>query len=237
MPFTVCQSRVCISPLKHPDYASCCLSRVDQWCCRVGALFPLQTHFASRMKYSSYLWVLEFFLFVCFLPFPVGLHFFLSRYPNLTLLLRLWLWPSDWASYPGSNLFVKHHQEDLPKTELSSQHSNNCWILPCSLHPQHGSKLPQPHPSLCSSLLTQQPPLLASSYPRTSGGPEIWWLPDFRKPLCLVHPRGPTWTIFSHLLYTFQSLSVVISSLLLNTALKEKKQLNPSSLLTPLNTS
>lgn len=51
--------------------------------------------------------------------------------PNLTLLLRLWLWPPDWASYPGSNLFVKHHQEDLPKTELniSSQHSNNRIFL------------------------------------------------------------------------------------------------------------
>lgn len=65
--FTVCQCRVCISPLKILDYALCCLSRGGQWRCRFGAPFPLQTRFASWMKYSSYLWVLDLFcLFVCF---------------------------------------------------------------------------------------------------------------------------------------------------------------------------
>ena len=124
-----------MSPVKTLDYASCSLARVGQWRCRVGAPFPLQTHFASRMKYSSYLWVLEFFFVFCH-----SLQDYTSFFPDihiLTLPLRCWLRPPDWASYPGSNLFMKHHQEDLPKTELniSSQHSNNCWIWPWSLHP------------------------------------------------------------------------------------------------------
>lgn len=69
--------------LKHSDYASCCLSRVGQWCSHVGAPFPLQTHFASRMKYSSYLSTRIFFFF---LSSAIPLQDYTSFFPDIQIL-------------------------------------------------------------------------------------------------------------------------------------------------------
>lgn len=182
---------------------------------RSTGLYPppiLQPHLASQMKYISYPWVLDFCCCCCFclLWGPAGLHFFLSKPPILKpfLRLRLWLWLPGWASYHRFKLFMNHHQEDLPKTELEA--------FPSSLQATVGfgraASIPNMVANLRSCILTYSQACSLRSlscFPPATLALVRALKSDHFLPFCLVHTKS-TRSLSFPLIYMFQNLSTVI---------------------------